>query len=342
MPNAEVKVGDITVGTVTGVAFDDWTAELTVSLRRSVTLPANAEARVAQKSLLGAEYLELAPPEHDRPVGTMRAGDDIPVPRTGQYPETEELLAALSALLNQGGLSQLKTVTTELNDALAGREGDARGLVRNVEALASTLDRRKGDIVRAVENLDRLSATLAEQDRVIDDALRTIPPGLAALERQRSSLVQTLDSVSSFGEVASNVLNTSRNDLHANLTALQPVLQKLADSGKDLTESAGMLPTFPFATNNAFPAVINGDYGNLYITVDLDAKTLSDNFTRGLTVAGIPLLGGSSLSEGIPGANPLASGQPGLLPLPPEPPGEAPPEGGLLDRPLDALVPGGT
>ncbi|NKQ51562.1 MCE family protein [Amycolatopsis sp. K13G38] len=316
VPNAEVKVGDITVGTVTAVAFDNWTAKLTVNLLKTVSLPANAEARVAQKSLLGAEYLELSPPRQGQPVGTLRPGDDIPVTRTGQYPETEELLTALSALLNQGGLAQVQTITTELNNALTGHEDEFRGLIHNLGQLASTLDARKGDIVRALNNIDRLTGTLARQTQVIDNALRTIPPGLAVLERQRTTLVQTLNSVSAFGDVASHVINAGRDDLRADLQAAQPVLTQLANSGKDLTGSLGFLPTFPFASNTAFPAVINGDYGNLYVTVDLDANVLADNLLRGFTLAGVPLLGGSSLAGGLVNANPLTAGVAQLLPLP--------------------------
>lgn len=321
VPNAEVKVDNITVGTVTGVAFENWTAKLTVSLDPSAVLPANAEARVGQKTLLGAQYLELAPPSSRPAVGTLSNGDVIPLTRTGRYPETEELLAALSMLLNQGGLSQVKTITSELNAALAGNEADARELIGNVGKLASTLDARKADIVRAIENMDRLSGTLAKQNKVIDNALRTVPPGLAALERQRTTLVRTLDSVSKFGDVATRVIETSRADLRANLQALQPVLDRLADSGKDLTESMGILPTFPFTANQAFPAVVNGDYGNLYITLDLGVHTLTKGLLRGFTLTDMPLLGGSSLAKGLDAAKPLIPGTAKPLPLPQLPPG---------------------
>jgi phospholipid/cholesterol/gamma-HCH transport system substrate-binding protein len=315
VPNADVKVADITVGTVTHVAFDDWSAELTVSLANSVGLPANAEARVAQKSLLGAEYLELAPARTGPAIGLLRGGDDIPLARTGHYPATEELLTALSVFLNQGGLGQLSTITAELDSALTGREGDARALIDNLGKLTATLNSSKTDIVHAIESLDRLSSSLADQTQVIDNALRTIPPGLAALERQRGTLVQTLDSVSALSDVATRVVNSTTDDLHANLRDLQPVLGKLADSGKDLTGALGMLFTFPFASNKAFPTVVNGDYGNLYVTLDLDVNTLSDNLLRGFTVAGVPLLGGSSLAGALVNSNPLTEGLAGLVPL---------------------------
>lgn len=339
VPNAEVKAGDITVGSITRIDFDRWTAKLTVGLDDSAMLPANAEARLGQKSLLGAEYLEVSPPTRGPSVGTLRNGDDIPLARTGQYPSTEELLSALSLVLNQGGVSQLQTVTSELNAALGGHEADTRHLIQNLGALVSSLNARKVDMVRTIDNLDRLSGTVARQTAVIDGALRTIPPALAVLEQQRGSLVRTLDSVSEFGAVATPVINKSRDDLAANLRSLQPVLGKLADSGKDLTQSLPFALTFPFPANTSFPNVLNGDYGNLYITVNLDPNQLNKDWTSGLTIAGLPLFSGSSLASGVANPDPLATvlGQP--LPVPSAPqPIQTPPNGrspgGLLGSPF--------
>ena len=50
----------------------------------------------------------------------LASGDTIPITRTGSAPEAEEVLGALSLLLNGGGLQQIKVITTELNKALDG------------------------------------------------------------------------------------------------------------------------------------------------------------------------------------------------------------------------------
>ena len=84
-------------------------------------MPANVHAAVGQKSLLGAEYIQLSPPSTGA-NGRLRKDAVIPLSRTNHYPGTEEVLAAVSLLLNNGGLSQLRTITTELDKALNGRE----------------------------------------------------------------------------------------------------------------------------------------------------------------------------------------------------------------------------
>ncbi|MDT7711280.1 MAG: phospholipid/cholesterol/gamma-HCH transport system substrate-binding protein [Pseudonocardiales bacterium] len=319
VPNAEVKVADVTVGTITSIVFDDWKADLTVSLRPDVTLPANVTARIGQKSLLGAEYLELDAPTTEPPVGTLRSGDTIPLARTSRYPETEEVLAAASTVLNGGGLAQIKTITTELNAALAGREGDFRSLIGNLQTFAGTLDAQKANIVSAIDGLNRLAGELALQNKTLDTALNTIPGGVNALEQNRVQLVNGLDALSQLGDVATRVINGSKDDLIGNLHDLQPALQELADSGNNLTQSMSQIGTFPFPSNTTFPTVIKGDYGNLFITVDLDPTVLARNFGVGFPggTAGMPLGTLPPLGGGITGGDPLKL--PSQLPAVPPP-----------------------
>ena len=76
---------------------------------------------------------------------------------TGQNPEVEQVLGALSLLLNGGGVGQLQTITRELNKTLHGREGEARSVLHQIRDFSGQLDRHKQDIVQALDALDRLS-----------------------------------------------------------------------------------------------------------------------------------------------------------------------------------------
>lgn len=307
VPDSEVKVRDVTVGTVKSFRFDQWVAKLTVGLNGDVTLPANAVARIGQKSLLGAEYLQLAAPEGQASVGKLRAGDTIPLSRTSRYPETEEVLAALSVVLNGGGLQQLKTISTELNAALSGREGQVRAVIGDARTLIGQLEAHKSEILRAIDGVDQLSRKLAARNDRLAHAIRAIPGGIAALEDNRARLVEGLSALSRLGDVATSVINRSKDDLLANLHDLRPAVQKLADAGQNLTQSLQVIGTFPWPSRTAFPAALKGDYGNLFITVDLNPKVLARNFgvgfpsdSRELPMGGLPPLGG-----GVNGGDPL-------------------------------------
>lgn len=308
--NSEVKVDDITVGSVRRIEFKDWHAVLTVALDRAVRLPKNTIARIGQKSLLGAEYLDLAAPRKPSPE-PLTDGDTIGLERTGRYPETEELLSGVSLLLNGGGLDQLKTISTELNRALEGRTSDFRALLGRLDTFVGTLDDQRGDITRALTSLDRLSGRLAKEKDALAEAIDTIPEGLKTLNRERRNLTRALSDLSEFGRDAVRVVNSSRADLMSNLRSLQPSLRRLADAGKDLPESMGLV-LFPLATER-IPEVFRGDYGNLFITFDVSPHTLERNFLSGGPLEGVltGILGPGSGDSPAPD-DPPAGGLPEL------------------------------
>lgn len=279
VPQSLVKVDDVPVGAVSSIAVDTatWNARVTVDLNGDVHLPANAGARVRTTSLLGEKFVELDAPT-DAPTGTLAQGAEIPVTRTGRAAEVEEVLGALSMLLNGGGVAQIKTISTQLNDALKGNEPQIRSLLANLNTLVSGLDARKGEITRALDGLNRLSAILAARQGQITTALDDLAPGLKELERQRTQLVDMLRSLDRLSGVATNTVDAGRDDLLADLRSLQPTLTKLAASGQNLPDSLQILGSFPFT--DAAQQAVAGDYANLYLTVDLDLKDLVANLAR--------------------------------------------------------------
>lgn len=287
VPQSIVRVGDVPVGAVEKVAVEpgSWNALVTVSVNRDVKLPANATARVRTTSLLGEKFVELSPPTVPA-EGDLAQSGKIGLQASGRAAEVEEVLGALSLLLNGGGVAQIRTISTELNNALSGREPQIRGLLDNLDRLVGSLDSSKDDINRALDGLNRLSATLAERRPQIENALQNISPGLRELEAQRTQLVGMLQALDRLSGVATNVVNRSRDDLLADLEALRPVLRNLADSGQNLPDSLQLLLSIPF-TDAATDAVA-GDYANLYAKLDLDLGSILRNILNSNQL-GLPL-----------------------------------------------------
>ena len=102
--NSPVRVADVKVGNVTKIEVQDWHALVTMRIDGKVHLPANSTAKVGQTSLLGSMHIELAPPTDQPPEGELKDGSVIPLSRASTYPTTEQTLAAVSILLNGGGL----------------------------------------------------------------------------------------------------------------------------------------------------------------------------------------------------------------------------------------------
>jgi phospholipid/cholesterol/gamma-HCH transport system substrate-binding protein len=272
VPQSAVKVNDVTVGAVESIELDNWQPVVTVRIENSVRLPDNAVAELRQTSLLGEKFVSLSPPADAKPTGRLGDGDVIPASRTGRTPEVEEVLGALSLLLNGGGVAQLQVINRELNNALQGRESDIKGLLSELDTFVGGLDEQKSQIVRALDELDRLSARLAEQKNDVATVLDQMPEGLKALEDSREQLTQMLTALADLGVVATRVIDASQEDTVANLQALQPVLTRLNEAGDALPKSLELLFTYPFHDGAA--AAVRGDYTNLHITLDGDLRSL--------------------------------------------------------------------
>ncbi len=328
VPHAGVKVHDVAVGRVEKIelAKDNTTAVVTMLVNGDVRLPANAGAELRQSSLLGEKFVELRAPAE--PEGALRDGAVIPMTRTDRNPEIEEVLGALSLLLNGGGVAQLSTIVTEVNSALSGNAPELRTTLSNVDTVIRTLDGEKDNITKAIDALGRLSTNLAAQTDDIAVALDQLGPGLAVVNEQRDALVTMLSALESLSTVAVDTVHRSKDDLVADLKLLAPTVEKLAEAGADLPNSLQFLVTYP--VTDYFLNAVKGDYVNVDVKFDLDLSVLLENLSNAST----PLVP-------VPGLDPLPGpAEEPLLPVPTLPtlPESAP--GGLTGL-LGSLLGGG-
>jgi phospholipid/cholesterol/gamma-HCH transport system substrate-binding protein len=297
VPQAGVKVNDVAVGKVEKIelAPDGWTAEVTVAVNGDVVLPANSVAKLRQSALLGEKFVELAKPAEGKEEGRLADGALIPVDRTNRNPEVEEVFGALSLLLNGGGVAQLQDIAKELNAATEGNEPEIRSLLANVNTLVTELDGHKAEITRALDGVNRLGGTLNAQRDQVAGVLDTLEPGLKVLADQRTQLVTLLQALDELSGVAVDTVDKSKEDLVADLKALTPTLQKLAEAGTNLPNAFQLLFTYPFP--DAAVDGIKGDYTNAFLNVDLDLGAIVDNLgsSRQGLLPGIPGLDGKPL-----------------------------------------------
>ena len=316
VPRSGVQVNNVTVGNVTNIDLDkeNWNAEVTVEVNNDVELPANSSAYVRQTALLGEKYIALEAPPESSAHGTLGDGDVIPIARTERSVEIEEILGALSMLLNGGGIEQINNITDELNKALDGNTAELRSFLRNADSLVTKLDKQSGNITEALDSLNQLSKTLNGQTGKIKNALDELGPGLKVLDNQRDKIVEMLGELRDLSTVAVDTIQQSKQDTIANLESLLPTLRKLAEAGGDLPKALEILLTFPF--NDQAVSGVKGDYFNLYATLDLNLKHISENLgrSRQSILHSLPILGdlvpeqtgeGSSESEANDASLPL-------------------------------------
>ncbi|MFZ0906972.1 MAG: MCE family protein, partial [Mycobacterium sp.] len=212
--NSPVMMDDVVVGSVGPMTpkkgDKGWYADVEISVKRGLVIPANAVASVGQTSLLGSMHVELNPPLGQPGIGQLqpeakcaRLGlpktcATIPLNRASTYPSTEQTLSSLSVVVNGGGLGQFGEIVHNFNAALSGRAGAVRDLLTRLDKFVGTLDQQRDNIVTSIQALNRLADSFAGQHDVITAALRQIPPALEVLIKERPRLTKALDKLRVF------------------------------------------------------------------------------------------------------------------------------------------------
>ena len=163
--NSPVMINDVVVGSVGKMTVDAWHANVEVSVKPDVVIPANAVASVGQTSLLGSMHLALNPPLGEKPSGRLQPGATLPLNQSSTYPTTEQTLSSLSTIVNAGGLGQIGDVIHNFSAAVSGREPEIRELLTRLDEFVGTLDAQRDNIIESIKQLNRVAGTFAEATR---------------------------------------------------------------------------------------------------------------------------------------------------------------------------------
>ena len=279
-PNSRVRIGDATVGHITKVELQGWHALITMQLEGGVKLPENATAKIGLTSILGSQHIELAAPTGEAPRGRLHDGSVIPLSHSAAFPTVEQTLAAVSSVLNGGGLAQVQDITEAFSTAFRGREQDLRSMISELDKFAANFNGQTDDIIAATESLNKLTGTFAANQPILDKALKTVPEALAVLNFERDKFAEAADHLGRFGERVVSTVDQSKASLVAELKDLAPVLESLADAGPAMTRALSLILTFPFP-NETIEKWQRGEYANMTAIIDLTLSRLDASFFTG-------------------------------------------------------------
>jgi len=136
--NSRVRVSDVYVGRVRSIELKNWVATLTLDVQPNVKLPKNTLAKIGQTSLLGSQHVQLDPPPD--PQGELKNGDTIPLQNSSAFPSTERVLASIATILRGGGIQNLETIQTEVNNLLTGRADQIREFLNKLDTFTDQLN----------------------------------------------------------------------------------------------------------------------------------------------------------------------------------------------------------
>jgi phospholipid/cholesterol/gamma-HCH transport system substrate-binding protein len=278
--NSPVLIDDVVVGSVGKMTVENWHANVEISVKPDVVVPANAVATVGQTSLLGSMHLALNPPLGEKPSGRLQPGSTIPLSASSTYPTTERTLSSLSTVVNGGGLGQISDIIHNFSTAVNGREPQIRELLTRLDDFVGVLDSQRQNIIASIQQLNRVAGSFAGQRDVIDKALKDIPPALDVLAKERPKLTTALTKLGQFSDTAAGLVHDAGDDLVTDLKNLDPALKALADIGPDLSSALIWATAFPYGPGFA-DTITRGDYINLIAIFDLSYPRLKKTLFLG-------------------------------------------------------------
>ncbi|HEY1650880.1 MAG TPA: MCE family protein [Acidimicrobiales bacterium] len=276
---ARVLIGADQVGEVSSISTSHFKADLTLTIRRAIRIPKGTTAQILFVDPLGDEFIQLFPPR-GQPHGPYLTNDSVvPERDTSSAPSIADTLAALGALLNGGGLSQLETIVTNLNEALGGHQQQIRRIIDDLSFTVTALNANKSSVDNALASLAALSTQLAKGDAAIASGIDSIGPAVAVLSSENQDFENLLTATNNLSNVADSIVTQSSSSILGTIKQLDAVISQMVAVSSQLGPTLTDLAKFESQTKQIAP-------GN-YLQLSLDGTAI---------VSQTPLLGPNSAS----------------------------------------------
>jgi phospholipid/cholesterol/gamma-HCH transport system substrate-binding protein len=283
--NSRVRVADVYVGRVRAIELKNWIATLTLDLQPDVKLPVNTLAKIGQTSLLGSQHVQLDAPPDPSPQ-LLKNGDTIPLKNSSAFPSTERVLASIATILRGGGIQNLETIQTEINNLLTGRADQIREFLNRLDTFTGELNAQREDLTRAIDSTNRLLNIVGQRNDTLDRVLTEFPPLIKHFADTRDLFADAVTALGRISVAADNALAPSSANLHTNLQNLQRPLKQLGRASPYLVGALKLMLTAPFSIENV-PKVVRGDYMNVSLMIDATFSALDNGVLSGTGVSGM-------------------------------------------------------
>jgi phospholipid/cholesterol/gamma-HCH transport system substrate-binding protein len=267
VPGADVRISGVTVGKVTGVQARGIYSDVTLDLKRQYSpIPADAQAILRQKTLLGEAFVALSTGTGSGPK--LPDGGTIPPTQIQNTVSLDQALQSFDTQTQQNlqkvlqgtylslagrgqqlnyALGNTDAAITELS-AVVGilnqQQANVQSLVNNAATVLTTVGDRSADLQSLITAGDQVLSTTAARDVQLVAAINSLPPFLTQLRTTLSDLNVTL-----------GLAKPSLDVLRPNASLLPPALSDLIQLSGPAIRLLREAPTLITDSNAALPAM---------------------------------------------------------------------------------------
>jgi phospholipid/cholesterol/gamma-HCH transport system substrate-binding protein len=233
VPGHAVKVSDVQIGTITGVALDGYRAKVTMSIVSNRKIPVGTTATLSQTSLLGESYVRLDfPAAFDTTNGPFLASGSS-IGRTAVEPSLEQVTQQALDVLGAVDGGSLAAIVHSLSTGLGGRGPQLHDLIQQLAGTGQAFAEQSAALGQATDDIGRLGAALASEPDRYGTLVADLDSATAVLAKQREKFVSTLSALSTLAAT----LNDKVLDPHG--PELRQILVQLSDVSATLAADRG-------------------------------------------------------------------------------------------------------
>jgi len=245
-----VEMSDVPVGSVSELELDGHRVRVRLDVDEDRAVPVGTKALIRRTSLLGANFVELVPPE-DRGAPLLEDGDEIA--ETASQVELEELAARAGAVIGAVDAQSLSGTIGAADQALTGRGERIGELIGRTRDIVSTVQDQQTALVGTIDALGALGAQFAPAADDLAGLIDSLDQATATVAANRERAVVTAEALVELARTTTDeVLVPYTEAILDLLDQADPVLAAIAARAESIS---GLFDDIVFF-NSVLPTVV--------------------------------------------------------------------------------------
>ena len=244
------------------------------ALNTDAGVPQDSRAEIVLVSALGKRGLAVLPqdnsPAHLEEVGTLDAGDVIPLPRTSTLVDVPDFGQDTTTLLEELDVEALRSLTGGLADVTEDQRADVDRLLEGVQSLADVLVRRREDLGRTLDRAEALVDVAESRDDQVVQIIDDFQVTLDTLLRKQGEIERLLQETAATSTNTADLVTERRAQIDRVVADLTAALDVVDTHQVDLAHALPYLAVGleGFASIGYVDAQKHdtGQWGNVFVT----------------------------------------------------------------------------
>lgn len=228
---APVRIAGVDVGSIDSVEIynggeGDAAVKVTFDVDAGIRLPADSNAVIRFKNLIGDQYLELE--SGDRGAsGFLPVGATIAPAHTRSALDLDTLFQGFQPLLQGLDTVQMNQLSVAVVDVLQGKASAVYELIASLSDLFTTLGANDKLISDVITNLDAGLVDVAGNSKRLSSLVTQLEDLISGLSADREPIGASLTKVDALAASAASLLERSRPPLRTDVPALHGIAEEL-------------------------------------------------------------------------------------------------------------------